>query len=64
MRDPKRIDEVLRLLKIYWDTHPDLRLGQIVVNITQKNDPFYVEDEDFIRKLMMEIINERIFKEK
>lgn len=32
MRDPKRIDRVLKLLKIYWTKYPDLRLGQILGN--------------------------------
>lgn len=32
MRDPKRIDEVLGLLREYWTKKPDLRLCQIIGN--------------------------------
>jgi hypothetical protein len=32
MRDPKRIERILSLLKIYWTKYPDLRLGQILGN--------------------------------
>ena len=55
MRDPKRIDEVLNRLKKLWKTYPDLRLGQLIVNITYNpddpnasNDLFYLEDDKFI----------------
>ena len=51
MRDPKRIPRMLILLWKIWEKHPDLRLGQIVVNATQGMagiDPFYLEDEDFM----------------
>lgn len=57
-RDPKRIDEVLNRLKRLWVTYPDLRLGQLIVNITYNlddpnaaNDLFYLEDDDFIAAL-------------
>ena len=33
-RDPVRIDRIINLLRVYWHAHPDLRLGQIVVNLT------------------------------
>lgn len=32
MRDPKRIDRILKLLRAYWTQYPDLRLGQILGN--------------------------------
>lgn len=32
MRDPARIDRILKLLEFYWRKHPDLRLAQIVLN--------------------------------
>lgn len=34
MRDLKRIDKIVNLLRAYWHAHPDLRLGQIVCNLT------------------------------
>ena len=50
MRDPKRIPRMLILLWKIWEKHPDLRLGQIVSNVTPgpDPDPFYLEDEDFM----------------
>ena len=44
MRDPERIERILSILRAYWQANPDLRLGQIVVNMS-KPDPFYLEDE-------------------
>ncbi len=48
MRDPKRIDNVLAGLKRAWKIDPDMRLGQLVVNLSRTHDPFYVEDNDML----------------
>lgn len=49
MRDPARIDRILARLRAYWVTHPDLRLGQIVVNaipsVSTSSHVFYAEDD-------------------
>jgi hypothetical protein len=53
MRDPARIDRILAALGEYWKANPDLRLGQIVANLTVKAterhvaapEIFYVEDD-------------------
>jgi uncharacterized protein YihD (DUF1040 family) len=48
MKDSKRIERVLALLGQYWRRYPDLRLGQIVSNLTPDNfgqDPYHVEDD-------------------
>lgn len=53
-RDPDRIDDILEQLEDYWEDHPDLRLGQIVSNIAQKegvDDPFFIEDEELLEGL-------------
>ena len=50
MRDPARIDRILDKLKIYWHKNPDLRLGQLVYNLSPvdpvilRSDVFYLED--------------------
>ena len=57
MRDPKRIDEVLEALREYWVAHPDMRLGQILVNLIGAKfaaDIFYVEDDVLLEKLKEE----------
>jgi len=45
--DPKRIDEILNLLSMFWKQNSDLRLGQIVENIASRsgNHAFYMEDD-------------------
>ena len=68
MRDPRRIDEVLNIIKIYWEQHPDLRLCQLLSNIAvsngwvEGNDLFYLEDDQLIffigQSLMGETKNE------
>lgn len=46
MRDPTRIDRVLEKLAAYWHRHPDLRLGQLMVNANLRGvDVFYIEDD-------------------
>ena len=56
MRDPKRIDEMLTELREVWMAYPDLRLGQLVVNIVRPSVPalevFNVEDEEFRVRLV------------
>lgn len=50
-RDPDRIDLVLSLLKVYWDERSDLRLGQILFNLSHPIDVFQFEDDKLIEKL-------------
>lgn len=55
MRDPQRIDEILDELRDFWKKYPDLRLGQLVVNVVAPNEPtpevFYIEDTEFMFRL-------------
>ena len=54
MRDPKRIDKIVRQLRTTWKQSPDLRLGQLLVIIAgasfEKN-PFYYEDDMWLENL-------------
>jgi uncharacterized protein YihD (DUF1040 family) len=34
VRDPKRIDEILNCLRRMWTASPDIRLGQMLRNVT------------------------------
>ncbi len=46
MRDPKRIDTILSLIREIWQDMPDLRLTQLIMNALKMNsDPYYVEDD-------------------
>lgn len=66
MRDPNRIPIILNQLEELWKAHPDMRLGQLLVNIvkyTQKSSEietfeiFYKED-DQISDSIIKIIRE------
>jgi hypothetical protein len=46
MRDPDRIDPMLAGLGALWKRYPDMRLGQLVVNLARDDAAtFYVEDD-------------------
>ena len=51
MRDPNRIEETLEELKYYWRLYPDMRLGQLLVCITEGKDIFNIEDEELLKML-------------
>lgn len=51
MRDPARIDKVLKEIKKIWKEFPDLRLGQLIGNCMNYSQIYYIEDEDFIKLL-------------
>lgn len=50
-RDPSRIPVVLEALRIAWEANPDWRLGQLIVNVSDRRDPFHIEDDDMHRRL-------------
>lgn len=51
MRDPERIDEVLKVLGDKWKKVPDWRFMQLICNLQRacNNDMFYVEDDEFVK---------------
>jgi len=52
MRDPKRIEPILNLIREIWYTYPDLRLTQLIMNALKMNhDPYYIEDEKLQKSL-------------
>lgn len=48
MRDPNRIDQLLARLKAIWERNPDLRLGQLILNVASDPVLYYVEDEELM----------------
>ena len=46
MRDPKRIDRLLKRIKQIWKKYPDLRLLQLLGNCFPAQDNYYVEDDE------------------
>jgi hypothetical protein len=53
MRDPERIDRILGKLKTHWEEHPDMRLGQLLSNISPdfEQNPFYTEDDELEKEM-------------
>lgn len=54
-RDPQRIPDVLHLIEKVWQKHPDLRLGQLLLNHIDPVSPcpelYYLEDDELLRRL-------------
>lgn len=53
MRDPKRIKAMLELIEKIWTKHPDLRLCQLLENVSTSIDTsmYYMEDDELERRL-------------
>lgn len=53
MRDINRIDPMLQKIGEIWKQYPDLRLGQLLENVSVEYNSslFFTEDADLIRKL-------------
>ncbi len=47
-RDPKRVGRVLNLVMQLWGKYPQLRLGQLLVNVDPRfeSHPFFIEDDE------------------
>ena len=54
MRDPKRISKFMTTVKDLWRLNPDLRFGQLILNViqTDKEDLFYIEDDVLLERLI------------
>lgn len=52
MKDPNRIEEIIKALDRIWKSNPDLRLGQLItIAIKPKTscpEIFYAEDEKIL----------------
>jgi uncharacterized protein YihD (DUF1040 family) len=51
MRNPKRIQKVLKELEIIWNQNPDLRLCQLIVNVFGEENLYWLEEEELIINL-------------
>mgnify|MGYP001350121765 CR=1 FL=1 len=58
-RDPKRIDELMGVLRNFWKSYPDLRFTQMICFFFPDiNDLYYLEDDqviDHIKKKIKEM---------
>ena len=50
MRDPARIPKVLAALHAFWEKNPDLRLGQIISNLTPNKYHHTIEIDKVARE--------------
>ena len=54
LRDPKRIPKLLKVIEELWSNMPDMRLLQLLINVSSKSSEsglFYMEDEMLLSKL-------------
>jgi hypothetical protein len=52
---------MLATVEAYWKQYPDLRLGQIIFNLTHTGPAasiFYIEDDDLLGRLGKELARE------
>lgn len=59
MRDPKRIQKFCSRLARAWETLPDWRFGQLMVNAlgAMNRDPFFPEDDEMIEYIESYVAN-------
>lgn len=51
MRNPARIRPILEKVEAVWINNPDMRLGQLLINLAPpeyRQDIFYMEDEELV----------------
>lgn len=51
MRNPDRIPKILNEIEKIWQRHPDLRLGQLILNLEYRLPLYNVEDEELVAAL-------------
>lgn len=51
MRNKDRIDIIINRLENIWLEFPDLRLGQLLLNVSNDPELYYLEDEELIKRL-------------
>lgn len=64
MRDINRIKPTIEKLEKLWLANPDIRLGQLIMNVVcpEETNPklFYIEDDEFLKNL--EEIENQMYK--
>ena len=52
MREPQRIPKVLNDVQRVWEAFPDLRLGQLLLNVIPETQLYYMEDDELVHRLL------------
>lgn len=62
MRDIKRIERMLEKLRIVWEAYPDLRFGQLLINmrITSDNNRDWMIEDNMTEKQIDYILKQGI----
>lgn len=63
MRDPERIDRILKLISTIWYKYPDLRLGQLLFTFADFIDDVFYYEDDKTEKLLEENLKEGLRRE-
>lgn len=50
MRNPKRIDEILKLISEIWHKYPDMRLLQLLLNVCLSDTDFYFIEDNLLEQ--------------
>ena len=56
-RAAARIPYVLEVISEIWADHPDLRLGQLILNAVDEKSLYYLEDDELLATLRAEYEN-------
>lgn len=56
MRDPGRINYVVRLLELVWNKYPDLRFIQLIEFIKSVTNVNFYSEDDIVTLALQEII--------
>lgn len=48
MRDPDRISIILDKIREIWEASPDMRLGQLIINVTGQSDNLWNLEDDVL----------------
>jgi hypothetical protein len=51
--------ELLKLIRKYWKQYPELRLGQLLVNLAGENDIFYISNTELYKRVKQQIIKNK-----
>lgn len=58
MRNTNRIDRILNEIRIIWKQYPDLRLGQLILNVIEDPALYYIEDKELVELLKQTYLKE------
>jgi hypothetical protein len=58
MRDPRRIDRILDLVRELWKLAPDMRFGQLLENyVFGSPDSLFRQQDDFTEMRLMNVLD-------